>query len=85
MKLSRICKRFRIDRPGKFRLADFDPADTCGLDIEKAPDTGTPPSGTGPWSPEAASNGGTEPSSSTLSSPQPHRYRRTSRTGPPTR
>ena len=36
MKLSRICKRFRIDRPGKFRLADFDPADTCGLDIEKA-------------------------------------------------
>jgi len=36
MKLSRICKRFRIDRPGKFRLADFDPADTCGLDLEKA-------------------------------------------------
>ena len=36
MKLSKIIKRFRIDRPGKFRLADFDPADTCGLDIEKA-------------------------------------------------
>jgi len=36
MKLSKIIKRFRIDKPGKFRLADFDPADTCGLDIEKA-------------------------------------------------
>src|SRR5207253_1403235 len=29
-------KRFRIDKPDKFRLADFDSADTCGLDIEKA-------------------------------------------------
>jgi PPK2 family polyphosphate:nucleotide phosphotransferase len=36
MKLAKIIKRFRIDRPEKFRLADFDPADTCGLDIEKA-------------------------------------------------
>jgi PPK2 family polyphosphate:nucleotide phosphotransferase len=36
MKLSNIIKRFRIDKPEKFRLADFDPADTCGLDIEKA-------------------------------------------------
>ena len=36
MKLAQIIKRFRIDRPEKFRLADFDPADTCGLDIEKA-------------------------------------------------
>ena len=36
MKLSKIIKRFRIDDPEKFRLADFDPADTCGLDIEKA-------------------------------------------------
>jgi len=35
MKLAKIIKRFRIDRPEKFRLADFDPADTCGLDIEK--------------------------------------------------
>jgi PPK2 family polyphosphate:nucleotide phosphotransferase len=36
MKLSKIIKRFRIDKPEKFRLADFDCADTCGLDIEKA-------------------------------------------------
>src|SRR6185503_15394095 len=36
MKLSKIIKRFRIDKPDKFRLADFDTADTCGLDIQKA-------------------------------------------------
>ena len=36
MKLTKIIKRFRIDKPDKFRLADIDPADTCGLDIEKA-------------------------------------------------
>jgi PPK2 family polyphosphate:nucleotide phosphotransferase len=36
MKLEKIIKRFRVDRPDKFRLADVDPADTCGLDIEKA-------------------------------------------------
>jgi len=36
MKLPKIVRRFRVDRPEKFRLADFDPADTCGLDIEKA-------------------------------------------------
>lgn len=36
MKLSKIIKKFRIDHPGKFRLADYDPDDTCGLDIEKA-------------------------------------------------
>src|ERR1700730_2520851 len=36
MKLTKIIKRFRIDRPDKFRLADYNPADTCGLDIEKA-------------------------------------------------
>ena len=36
MKLAKIIKRFRIDKPDKFRLADVDPADTCGLDIEKA-------------------------------------------------
>jgi PPK2 family polyphosphate:nucleotide phosphotransferase len=35
MKLSKIIRRFRIDKPEKFRLADFDPADTCGLDVEK--------------------------------------------------
>ena len=36
MKLSRIIKRFRIDHPDKFRLADIDPGDACGLDIDKA-------------------------------------------------
>jgi PPK2 family polyphosphate:nucleotide phosphotransferase len=36
MKISKIVRRFRIDKPDKFRLADVDPADTCGLDIEKA-------------------------------------------------
>jgi PPK2 family polyphosphate:nucleotide phosphotransferase len=36
MKLTRIIKGFRVDSPDKFRLADYDPADTCGLDIEKA-------------------------------------------------
>ncbi len=36
MKLEKIIKRFRIDKPDKFRLADYDPADTCDLDIEKA-------------------------------------------------
>lgn len=30
MKLSKIIKRFRIDHPHKFRLADIDPGDTCG-------------------------------------------------------
>jgi PPK2 family polyphosphate:nucleotide phosphotransferase len=36
MKLAKLIKHFRIDKPEKFRLADFDPGDTCGLDIEKA-------------------------------------------------
>jgi PPK2 family polyphosphate:nucleotide phosphotransferase len=36
MKLTKIIKKFRIDKPDKFRLSDFDCADTCGLDIEKA-------------------------------------------------
>jgi PPK2 family polyphosphate:nucleotide phosphotransferase len=35
MKLSKLAHRYRIDSPGKFRLRDFDPADTCGLDIDK--------------------------------------------------
>jgi PPK2 family polyphosphate:nucleotide phosphotransferase len=29
-------KRFRIDDPGKFRLASFDPAQTAGLDFDKS-------------------------------------------------
>jgi PPK2 family polyphosphate:nucleotide phosphotransferase len=36
MKLAKLIKRFRIGRPEKFKLADFDCADTCGLDLEKA-------------------------------------------------
>jgi len=36
MKLTKIIQKFRIDHPDKFRLSDFDCADTCGLDIEKA-------------------------------------------------
>src|SRR5215213_9012238 len=36
MKLTKMIKRFRIDKPEKFRLADHDPAETCGLDLEKA-------------------------------------------------
>ena len=37
MKLAKIVKRCRIDKPGKFTLADFDPAECFGLstDIEK--------------------------------------------------
>ena len=36
MKLDKILKRFRVDKGDKFRLADFDCADTCGLSIDKA-------------------------------------------------
>jgi PPK2 family polyphosphate:nucleotide phosphotransferase len=36
MKLTKMVKRFRIDEPDKFRLSEIDPADTCGLDLEKA-------------------------------------------------
>jgi PPK2 family polyphosphate:nucleotide phosphotransferase len=35
MKRSKLIKRFRIDKSEKFRLADHDPADTLGLDIDK--------------------------------------------------
>ena len=35
MKLKKIVKQFRVDKPEKFRLADYDPADTCGIDLEK--------------------------------------------------
>lgn len=30
-----ILKKFRVTKPKKFRLRDIDPADTCGLDIDK--------------------------------------------------
>src|ERR1044072_4231439 len=36
MKPSKIIKRFRIDKPDKFRLADIGPSDSGGLDIDKA-------------------------------------------------
>jgi len=36
MDLARIARRFRIDRPKRFRLADHDPADCCGLTFDKA-------------------------------------------------
>lgn len=35
MKLEKLCARFRIDKPDDFRLRDIDPADCCGLSIEK--------------------------------------------------
>jgi PPK2 family polyphosphate:nucleotide phosphotransferase len=35
MKLESIARRFRIDRPETFRLADHDPADCCGLSVDK--------------------------------------------------
>ena len=36
MNLERIAQRFRIDKPERFRLANFDPAEVCGLSIDKA-------------------------------------------------
>ena len=35
MKLERLAKRFRIDKPAKFRLSKHDPADCCGLSMDK--------------------------------------------------
>jgi len=35
MSLAKSLRRFRIDKPHKFRLSDYDSTDTCGLDIEK--------------------------------------------------
>jgi PPK2 family polyphosphate:nucleotide phosphotransferase len=36
MNFEKIIKRFRIEKAHGFRLADFDPADTCGLDLGKS-------------------------------------------------
>lgn len=36
MKLQAIAKRYRIDKPNKFKLSDHDPADCCGLTMDKA-------------------------------------------------
>ena len=35
MKLEKFVKPFRIDRPERFKLSDFDPAGTDGFDIDK--------------------------------------------------
>ena len=35
MKSAKLIEPFRIDKPQRFRLADHDPADTRGLDIDK--------------------------------------------------
>ncbi len=35
MKLYSIAKRFRIDSPEKFRLSGHDPAECCGLTVDK--------------------------------------------------
>jgi len=35
MKLDRIAKRFRIDEPDQFRLSKHDPAECCGLTVDK--------------------------------------------------
>jgi len=36
MKFAKLIKRFRIEKAQGFKLADFDPADTCGMDISKS-------------------------------------------------
>jgi PPK2 family polyphosphate:nucleotide phosphotransferase len=36
MNFAKLIKRFRIDKAHGFKLADFDPADTCGMDIGKS-------------------------------------------------
>lgn len=35
MKLKTLARRFRIDKPETFRLSDHDPADCCGLSLDK--------------------------------------------------
>ena len=35
MKLDQIAKRYRVDQPDKFKIADHDPADCCGLTMDK--------------------------------------------------
>lgn len=36
MRLEKLADRFRVDNPDKFRLKDIDPADCCGLSIDKS-------------------------------------------------
>ncbi|MFA6264629.1 MAG: polyphosphate kinase 2 family protein [Pseudolabrys sp.] len=35
MKLDQIAQQFRIDKPDKFKLAEHDPAECCGLSMDK--------------------------------------------------
>jgi PPK2 family polyphosphate:nucleotide phosphotransferase len=35
MNSSKLIKRYRIDDPDRFRLADYDPADTAGMEMDK--------------------------------------------------
>jgi len=35
MKTAKLVKRFRVDKPEKFKLVQWDPSDTCDLNIEK--------------------------------------------------
>ena len=35
MKVTKLISRLRVDKPGRFKLDDCDPADTCGLDLDK--------------------------------------------------
>ena len=35
MPLANKLRHFRIDKPHRFRLSDYDSADTCGLDLNK--------------------------------------------------
>ncbi len=35
MKLEHLAKHFRIDKPNKFRLSKHDPANSCGMSIDK--------------------------------------------------
>jgi hypothetical protein len=35
MKLEHVAKRFRIDKPDKFRLSKHDPAECYGLTVDK--------------------------------------------------
>jgi PPK2 family polyphosphate:nucleotide phosphotransferase len=35
MKLAKLMKRIRVDKPKKFRLADWDPSDAHGVDVSK--------------------------------------------------
>jgi PPK2 family polyphosphate:nucleotide phosphotransferase len=36
MKHAKLTKRFRVDKPGRFRLRDFDPAETAGFTKDRA-------------------------------------------------